>query len=244
MKILAFFAHPDDETMFLGGTLAHLLTEGAEIDFLCATRGEGGEMGAPPICPRDELGDVRERELGCAVQALGGTSLRFLDYRDPLVGSENELFPYTDLNSSFVEVVSAALRESKAEIILTHGPGGEYGHPGHILTHQGVIKALSTIENYRPEIYSPCWLSRETGEFTPVPDFLLDVSDYQDQKTAAALCHRSQHGLFTRHGEARFGRPVTVPELIRLQEGLVWISRGQNLSADPLRPWLKPLLIK
>ncbi len=242
MKILAFFAHPDDETMFLGGTLAHLLAAGAEIDFLCATRGEGGEMGTPPICHRDELGAVRERELDCAVQALGGARLRFLDYRDPLVGPENELFSYTELNSSFVETVRAALWESKVEIILTHGPGGEYGHPGHILTHQGVMEALATIENYNPEIYAPCWLSREIGEFTPVPDYVLDVTDYRDQKTAAALCHRSQHGLFTRHGEARFGRPVTVPELIRLQEGLVWITGGKDHSSDPLLPWLKPLL--
>lgn len=243
MKILAFFAHPDDETMFLGGTLAYLLAAGLEIDFLCATRGEGGEMGTPPICAREELGAVRERELNCAVQALGGSSLRFLNYRDPLVGPENELYPYTELNSSFVENVRAALRESKAEIILTHGPGGEYGHPGHILTHRGVMEALSTIKNYQPEIYAPCWLSRETGEFTPLPDYVLDISSCQDQKTAAALCHRSQHGLFTRHGEARFGRQVTVPELIRLQEALVRISRGQNPAVDPLLPWIKPLLI-
>lgn len=244
MKVLAFFAHPDDETMFLGGTLAYLAAAGAEIDFLCATRGEGGEMDTPPVCTRDQLGAVREGELRCAVQALGGRSTRFLDYRDPLVGADNQLYPYTELNPEFIKVVSGVLQETAAEIILTHGPGGEYGHPGHILTHLGVMKALSTIQNYQPEIYAPCWLSRETGEFKPVPDYDLDVSNYRDQKTAAALCHRSQHGLFTRHGEARFGRPVTVSELIRLQEGLVWISRGQNPAPDPLLPWLKPLLIE
>ena len=58
LRILAFFAHPEDETMFLGGILAFLAGRGEEIHYLCATRGEGGEMGNLPICARDELGKV------------------------------------------------------------------------------------------------------------------------------------------------------------------------------------------
>jgi LmbE family N-acetylglucosaminyl deacetylase len=51
MKVLAFFAHPDDETMLCGGTLALLSKAGIEIHLVCATRGEGGECGEPLFVP-------------------------------------------------------------------------------------------------------------------------------------------------------------------------------------------------
>ena len=95
-NIVAFFAHPDDETMFLGGTLAYLASEGAQIHFVSATKGEGGEMGDPPICERAELGQTREKELECTVKALGGKSLSFLGFKDPEVGPEGELYPFSD----------------------------------------------------------------------------------------------------------------------------------------------------
>lgn len=71
MQIVCFTAHPDDETVFAGGTLALLAGGEADVRVLCATRGEGGEMGEPPICLRAELGPKREGELRCAARALG-----------------------------------------------------------------------------------------------------------------------------------------------------------------------------
>jgi len=50
VNVLAFFAHPDDETMLAGGILALLSRGGAQVHYLCATRGEGGEVGEPPVC--------------------------------------------------------------------------------------------------------------------------------------------------------------------------------------------------
>ena len=94
MNILAFFAHPDDETMFSGGMLALLARQGAAVHYLCATRGEGGEAGEPPLCSLEELGQVRQAELACAVQTLGGQSLAFLDFLDPRIGPDESLFPY------------------------------------------------------------------------------------------------------------------------------------------------------
>jgi len=67
MNILAFFAHPDDETMLGGGSLAWMATLGANLHCLCATGGEGGEMGEPPLCRREELGEIRRQETACAV---------------------------------------------------------------------------------------------------------------------------------------------------------------------------------
>ncbi len=244
LKILAFFAHPDDETMFLGGTLACLADQKVQIEYLCATRGEGGERGDPPLCTQEALGEVREQELTCAVQVLGGNSLRFLDYHDPLVGPNGELYPYTDHNEEFVEKILRVIEEILPDVVLTHGPGGEYGHPGHILTHRALMDAVNLLAESKPAVYAPCWLSRETGEFVPPPDHLLNIEPFREQKVAAALCHRSQHALFRRHGAQRAGRPVTVPELIRTKEGLILIDAGKWSSpADPLAPFLGPVLI-
>jgi LmbE family N-acetylglucosaminyl deacetylase len=96
LKVLVFFAHPDDETMFLGGTFAFLAAKGVEVHFICATRGEGGEMGDPPICSREDLGLIREGELRCAIETLHGASVQFAGYTDPIVGQEGELYPFTD----------------------------------------------------------------------------------------------------------------------------------------------------
>ena len=76
MNLVCFFAHPDDETILTGGVLALLAANGVNVHYVCATRGEGGELGAPPV-DREQLGDARERELVCAVGKLGGKSLTF-----------------------------------------------------------------------------------------------------------------------------------------------------------------------
>ncbi|MCK5793389.1 MAG: PIG-L family deacetylase [Anaerolineales bacterium] len=219
-RILAFFAHPDDETIFLGGTLSFLAGRGAEIHYLCATRGEGGEMGDPPICTRGELGKMRENELRCAVKALGGKSVQLLDYQDPMVGPDNELYPFSDNVDQVAGEISQHISRIKPQIILTHGPGGEYGHPAHIQAHQALMSALSGLGHPAVSVYAPAWLSRETGKFTPEPGIKVDISPWKGQKLEAIQCHRSQHGLFTRNSSARAGRLVTIPEIVKTREAL------------------------
>jgi len=244
IKVLTFFAHPDDETVFLGGTLAFLAQRGAEIHFLCATRGEGGEMGDPPICTREELGKVREDELRCAVKALGGKSVQFLDYKDPLVGPNNELYPFSENIDQVVGEISLYISKIKPNIILTHGPGGEYGHPAHIQAHQSMMSALNEIGFPVESVYSPAWLSRETGIFTPDPDFQVDISAWKDGKQEAIQCHRSQHGLFTRHSSALAGRQVTIPEIVRTSEALCRIYPEHDRSEnDQLAQLLKDIAV-
>jgi LmbE family N-acetylglucosaminyl deacetylase len=111
-------------------------------------------------------------------------------------------------------------------VILTHGKAGEYGHPGHIQAHQAIIGALLDFEGDPPTVYSPAYLSRETGKFSPEPDILLDVLKYKDKKISAACCHRSQHDLFIRSGSARAGKKISVPEMIRVKEALCLIVPG------------------
>ena len=69
--LLAIGAHPDDETMFAGGTLAWAAARGLTVRVLGVTRGEGGETGEPPVTTQERLGETREAELRAAVAALG-----------------------------------------------------------------------------------------------------------------------------------------------------------------------------
>ncbi|MCJ7717666.1 MAG: PIG-L family deacetylase [Anaerolineales bacterium] len=236
LKILAFFAHPDDESVFLGGTFAYLADQGAEIHFLCATRGEGGEMGDPPICARENLGSIREKELMCAVNGLGGKTVKFLDYQDPVVGPEGELYSFTENIIGLAEKLQDEIYRVKPHIVITHGPGGEYGHPAHIHSHEAMMTALSQEFNFSPVVYAPSWLSRETGEFTPEPSFVVDITPWKNKKIQAISCHKSQHGMFLRHGATRAGRPVTIPEIIRPLEALCRI-----LPVEPFENQTDPL---
>jgi LmbE family N-acetylglucosaminyl deacetylase len=230
--------------VFLGGTLAYLAECGVEIHYLCATRGEGGEMGDPPICAREALGEVRENELRCAAKALGGSSVHFLNNIDPKVGPEGELYPFSSDLDQLTEDIIKYISNIDPHVILTHGPGGEYGHPAHIQANRGLMAAMEGMETSVKAIYSPSWLSRETGMYTPEPDFLIDVAQWREHKVNAFQCHRSQHGLFLRHGSARAGRPVTIPEMVRTREALCRLLPESKISTeDPLRLILQDIIV-
>jgi LmbE family N-acetylglucosaminyl deacetylase len=225
MNILAFFAHPDDETILAGGTLALLARAGARVHYLCATRGEGGETGEPPLCSQDELGAFREREMDCAVRQLGGSSLRYLDYIDPRVGADNQLYPYTQDLAALSRQVSKVIRDVEAEAIITHGSNGEYGHPAHVLTHQAARAAAESIASGEilifgvsstfPEHPRPRIANRDDPA-----QLILDITPALEAKTQAALCHRTQHALFVRRASQEAGRPLSVPEVIQHVESL------------------------
>lgn len=250
MNILAFFAHPDDETMLCGGTLALLARAGVDVHYLIATRGEGGEAGEPPLCTREELGAFRERELACAVQALGGRSLALFDYIDPTVGPDNTLYPYTPDPQGLAQELAEFLRLNQIDALITHGTNGEYGHPAHLLTHQSALLAvdLAQMLGHETSLYTvnACFEGhpkpRLANKDDPA-DWVLDVSPVIEDKIAAAMCHATQHALFIRRPSKELGRTVTVPEVIvsleSLHRKLPPITPGQE---DPLgnllRPWL------
>jgi LmbE family N-acetylglucosaminyl deacetylase len=138
VNILAFFAHPDDETMLCGATLA-LASRHAKLHVLCATRGEGGETGEPPLCLRETLGNVRSEELACAARVLGAASLEFLPYVDPTVGPDNTLYPFTPDEEMLAFQLAEAVTRRGAHVLISHGADGEYGHPAHQLCHRACM---------------------------------------------------------------------------------------------------------
>lgn len=249
MNILTIFAHPDDETMLTGGVLALLASAGTKIHYLCATRGEGGELGEPPLCTRQEIGIYRERELRRAIEALGGGTLSFLDYIDPLVGENEELYPYTDDFDGLVAQITQHLRIDQPEAVITHGTNGEYGHPGHILTHNAVRRAVENTCKDVPLLYTFC--ANFPGHPRPRhanPDdpahIILDVTSTMDQKAGAAYCHHSQNALFLRRRSEQVGYRLTIPEILLKVESLHRAYPRTNGQPDDdlnklLKPWKK-----
>lgn len=228
MNILSFFAHPDDETLFAGGTLALLSRLGANVNYLCATRGEGGEVGEPPVCSQKELGQVREREMRCAVKALGGGQLTFLDYVDPLVGPEDELYPFAAELDTLAAQVAAKIRKYKIQAVITHGSNGEYGHPAHLLVHQASLAALELLASrgedtplmYTVQAAYPKNPKKRSMNHDDPAHLILDIKSVLEQKISAALCHRTQHALFVRRASQEVGRLLSVPEVLLDEESL------------------------
>jgi LmbE family N-acetylglucosaminyl deacetylase len=245
MNLLVFFAHPDDETMLTGGTLALLQAQGAHIHYLCATRGEGGETGTPSVCSRAELGTVRSQELACAVEALGGGRLDFLPYIDPLVGEGDTLYAFTDRVEELVESLASLLLAEKPDAVLTHGSSGEYGHPAHLLCYNAMLAAFEKLPAEKPVLYTfqaafPDHPKPRTMNENDEAHLVLDVSRVMDQKLAATLCYRTQHALFVRRPSLAAGRTLTIPETMIEVESLhrVYPPVHSSLS-DPLADLLR-----
>lgn len=123
-SILCVFAHPDDESFGVGGALAAYAMRGTPVDLLCATRGEAGQLGEPPVTTQDQLGAVREVALHDAVRMLGFRDLYLLDHHDGQLAD----VPYERLLGEVMDV----MRRVRPTTVITFGPYGIYGHPDHV----------------------------------------------------------------------------------------------------------------
>lgn len=223
-RVLAVSAHPDDDTLFAGGLLAKYASEGYEVYTLCTTRGEGGEVGEPPVGPKERLGEIREAEARCAAAALGERDIFFLDFIDPHMEIDGIAQPIDATLQEFSAAIAEYLRRLWPEIVLTHGTNGEYGHPQHRFTHQAVREAIRSLAPWRPATFLT-WMARpaEAAEdrLLNVSDpatFTLDIGPWFERKVAAALCHRSQHAMFLRNSK----QPTVRDMVRRIEHYRVW----------------------
>lgn len=135
LRLLAVFAHPDDEAMGMGGTLAKYAAEGVETYLVCATRGERGWFGPEPQNPGPQaLGQIRTKELENAVRELGMQGLAFLGYLD---GQVDQAPP-----AEVIGRIVAHIRRIRPQVVVTFPPDGNYGHPDHIATGQFASAAI------------------------------------------------------------------------------------------------------
>jgi LmbE family N-acetylglucosaminyl deacetylase len=135
LKLMCVLAHPDDESLGTGGTLAKYGAEGVETYLVTATRGQRGWRGLPNPDPGPEaFGRFREAELRAAAAELGLHELTLLDYVD---GDLDRADP--------VEIgglIAAEVRRVRPQVVVTFGPDGAYGHPDHIAICQFTTAAL------------------------------------------------------------------------------------------------------
>ncbi len=135
LKLMGILAHPDDESLALGGTFAHYSGQGIETSLVIATRGEKGWFGKPSAYPGElELGRIRTREVYHASRALGIARLAFLDYMDGELDHADE--------AQVVTRLVRLLRQERPHVVVTFGPEGLYGHPDHIAISQFATSAI------------------------------------------------------------------------------------------------------
>jgi len=134
-KLLAVLAHPDDESLGFGGTLAKYAAEAVETYLVTATRGERGRFGssATPAEPA-EVGRVREAELRAAAAVLGIGEVSILGYPD---GAVDQIDPAVAIGA-----IVRRIRLIRPQVVITFGPEGAYGHPDHIAISQFTTAAV------------------------------------------------------------------------------------------------------
>lgn len=135
LRLLCVLAHPDDESLGTGGTLAKYAAEGVETFVVTATRGERGRFGDGVESPGPEIvGQTREAELRAAARELGVREVTVLGYPDG--GLER-----VDRGEA-VRAVASHVARIRPHVVITFGPDGAYGHPDHIAISQITCAAV------------------------------------------------------------------------------------------------------
>jgi N-acetyl-1-D-myo-inositol-2-amino-2-deoxy-alpha-D-glucopyranoside deacetylase len=173
-RLLLVHAHPDDETIGQGATMAKYVAEGRHVTLVTCTGGEMGEILVPGLehlaADRDDtLGEHRRSELDAAMKELGVTDHRYLGgfgcYRDsgmkwhddghavPADDIHENAFWHADLTEAADHLVSV-IREVRPQVLVTYDQFGGYGHPDHIQAHRVAMYAaqLAAIPSYRKDL--------------------------------------------------------------------------------------------
>jgi LmbE family N-acetylglucosaminyl deacetylase len=178
LRLLCVFAHPDDESMGMGGTLAKYAAEGVETHLVCATRGQRGWFGPEEQDPGlGALGQLREQELESAARELGMNGLYFLDYIDGEVDTADP--------AEAIRKIVTHIRRVMPQVVVTFPPDGNYGHPDHIavgqFTSASIVCAADVnyqdFENFAPHRVSKLYYMVDSEDFIKVVGpFVGDMS--------------------------------------------------------------------
>lgn len=191
-NILYCFAHPDDETFTCGGTIARFHSLGAKQTLYCATHGDAGKTGNPPVCSKEELGHVRTQELQEAAQILGIDNLILRDFGDGRLKDQ----PFSRL----VEDIRSVLEQIRPELVITFPPSGISGHQDHKMIQKATLAAVEQI-SFPTKIYYiviPESIAKlHARAVHTVPDAYvsrkIDVTAYRDKIAQALKAHKTQH---------------------------------------------------
>lgn len=207
-SLVAIVAHPDDESLIAGGTLALAAAAGTPTGIVSLTRGEHGPIAEGALTDRDRLGDVRGAELQRAAHQLG------VDWAICLRHPDGEL-PWVDREAAAAEL-AAVLAGHAPAAVLTFGADGLYWHPDHGAAREIALGALRRLPA-PVEVYEAAWPAGLFGELVAAaaerglptglwglepeafgtdraPTVVVDVRPALARKLAALRAHRTQIG--------------------------------------------------
>ena len=143
--LVSFHAHPDDESIATGGTLARAAAEGHRVVLVFATRGECGEVPEGFLADGEDLGERRAAETDASARVLGVHRVAFLGYRDSgMMGEPTNDDPACFWRADPAEAadrLAALLTEEGADVLTVYDDHGGYGHPDHIQVHRVGLRA-------------------------------------------------------------------------------------------------------
>jgi LmbE family N-acetylglucosaminyl deacetylase len=225
-RLLAVLAHPDDESLGFGGTLAKYAADRMDVFLLTATRGDAGRYRGYRQDDHNHpgpaaLANIRETELRAAASVLGVCEVSLLDYRD-------QHLDRADPNEA-VSAIAGHLRRIRPDVVITFGPDGAYGHPDHIAISQFTTAATIAAADsafpangMRPHTVSKfyylawphsTWTAYETAlkrlisvvdgverQAVPWPDWaittVVDTRSVWSTVWRAVMCHESQMSAY------------------------------------------------
>jgi LmbE family N-acetylglucosaminyl deacetylase len=217
--VVFFHAHPDDECIATGGTMAKLSDDGHRVVLVTATRGELGEIHCV-LDKGEQLWQRRARELAEACRLLGVARHEFLGYRDSgMAGTAANSAPGSFWQAELEEAagrLAELLSEERPDAFTCYDEHGGYGHPDHVQVHRVGLRAAQLVDVPRVLMATQnrdqigALLARATELRTPVEDpedgidvanlgvpgeritTAVDVGHYLDRKRAAMRAHASQ----------------------------------------------------
>jgi len=149
LTLMTVHAHPDDESIGTGGTMAKAVRDGHRVVLVTCTRGELGEIVVPDMDTRDNhrrLGEIRAAELEAALAALGVTEWENLSYRDSdMMGRAGNRDPRSFWQADVDEAarrLTWLVRTYRPDVMTTYNDFGGYGHPDHIRVHDVSVRAF------------------------------------------------------------------------------------------------------
>jgi N-acetyl-1-D-myo-inositol-2-amino-2-deoxy-alpha-D-glucopyranoside deacetylase len=205
--VLVIGAHPDDEVLLAGGTLAACAAAGIDAGVVCLTRGELGPIADPALATRETLGDVRLGELRTSCAELGATLVKC--WRRP-----DGHLRWSD-RGAMVRQLAGVFEARHPNAVITFGEDGLYYHPDHVATFEMVRRAVKRLPD-PPALYRSVWpkammtsfgaelrrrgLSDDLWELAPEDfgtedvegSFAVDVRPFVERKLAALRAHRTQ----------------------------------------------------
>jgi LmbE family N-acetylglucosaminyl deacetylase len=211
--VLAVFAHPDDESLACGGTLARLSDAGVRVVLFCASHGERGSIGDPALVAGHSLAEVRANELREAASVLGAADVILLDHPDGDLRWAHE--------AQLLAQIVDAVKVYQPDVVITFAEDGLYWHLDHIGMHERTYDALESLGTSAPPLYYvtlPRGIMRNVvdaavenhavppgtdlwgitpdafGLHAAAPTLVVDVGDWVERKLSALRCHKTQIG--------------------------------------------------